>query len=86
MTTIDAVLDQLEAATKAGLALARELAAARRDGDEWMRMPPAKGHCPISRLSRSSLNRQIIAGKVRSKNVRGLKFYAGADVRRLLNE
>jgi hypothetical protein len=86
MTAIDAVLDQLEAATKAGLALARELAAARREGDEWLRMPAAKGRCQISHMSRSSLNRQIIAGKVRAKSVRGLKFYSGADVRRLLNE
>jgi hypothetical protein len=86
MTAIDAVLDQLEAATKAGLALARELAAARRDGDEWMRLPAVDGRCPVSRFSRSKINRLISAGTVRSKSVQGARFYAAADVRRLLSE
>lgn len=84
--TADTVLDQLEAATKAAIALARELAAARGDADEWTRLPAVDGRCPVSRFSRSKINRLISAGKVRAKSVQGARFYAAADVRRLLSE
>jgi len=84
--TADTVLDQLEAATKAAITLARELAAARRDGDEWTRLPAVDGRCPVSGWSRSKINRLIAAGKVRAKSVHGARFYAAADVRALLNE
>jgi hypothetical protein len=87
MTTADAVLDQLEAATRAAIALARELAAARGDGDQWTRLPSNNGgRCPVSRWSRSKINRLIAAGKVRAKSVQGARFYAAADVRQLLTQ
>jgi hypothetical protein len=82
--TADSVLDRLEEATRAAIALARELAAARRDGDEWTRLPAADGRCPVSAFSRSKINRLIAAGSVRAKSVGGARFYAAADVRRLL--
>lgn len=86
MTTADAVLDRLEEATRAAIALARELAAARSDGDEWLRLPAQDARCPVSRFSRSKINRLIAAGKIRSKSVGSARFYAGADLRRLITE
>ena len=82
-----AILDRLEESTRAAIALARELAAARGDGDEWTRLPSNNGgRCHVSRWSRAKLYRLIAAGQVRSKTVAGARFYAAADVRRLLTE
>lgn len=86
MTTAEAVLDQLEAATKAAIALARELAAARRDGDEWLRFPSAGTRCPISGWGRTKIYELTKSGRIRGKQVGSAAFYAGADVRRMLNE
>lgn len=84
--TADLVLDQLEAATKAAIALARELAAARRDGDEWTRFPAAKGRCAISGFGRTKLYTLAKLGRIRSKTVGKAVFYSAADIRRMLSE
>jgi hypothetical protein len=76
--TADTVLDRLEEATRAAIALARQLAAARTgDDDEWLRMPPPRG-------GRSKLYALSKDGRLRTKSVQGARYYAGADVRRLL--
>jgi hypothetical protein len=84
--TADTVLDRLEEATRAAIALARQLAAARTgDDDEWLRMPPPRGgRCPISKWSRTKLYALSKDGHLRTKSVQGARYYAGADVRRLL--
>jgi hypothetical protein len=82
-----AVLDRLEAATAAAIALARQLAAVHSADDEWLRMPAKNsGRCPISRWSRSKLYKLAEAGQVRTKSVAGARFYSAADVRKLLTE
>lgn len=86
MTTAHAVLDQLEAATKAAIALARELAAARGDADEWTRYPAAKGRCTVSGWSRSKIHRLAERGQIRRKQVGTSVFYSAADVRRLISQ
>ena len=81
-----AVLDRLEEATKAAIAVARALAKQAADDDEWLRFPAAAGRCPISGWSRAKIDRLTRAGQVRRKTVGTSAFYAGADVRRLLTE
>lgn len=83
---IDQVLDSLERATTAALALARQLAAARTDGDEWTRFPSGADRCPISGLSRSALYRLCTSKKVRKKSIGGAAYYAGADIRSHLSQ
>jgi predicted DNA-binding transcriptional regulator AlpA len=78
---IDQVLDSLERATTAALALARQLAAARGDDDQWTRFPSASARCPISGLSRSALYRLTTAGTVRRKSIGGSAYYSASDVR-----
>lgn len=84
--TADAIIRDLERATAAAFALARQLAAARADGDEWTRFPSPKGRCPISGFSRSKIDRLTSAGTIRRKSVGTSAFYSGADVRRILQE
>lgn len=84
---IDQVLDSLERATTAALALARQLAAARsQDPDEWTRFPSPSDRCAISGLSRSALYRLCTAGDVRKKTIGGAAYYAGTDVRTHLSK
>lgn len=84
--TTHAVLDALESATKAAIALARELATARADGDEWTRFPASGSRCAVSGWSRAKIDRLTRAGSVRRKTVGNSVFYSAADVRRMLNE
>lgn len=79
-----AILDQLEKATAAAIALTRTLVAGREDGDEWTRLPAPGTRCPISGWSRSKLYHLTTAGKVRRKSVGGTSYYSGADVRRII--
>ncbi len=81
-----AIIEKLEEATKAAFALARSSVVAQGDDDQWTRLPASDGRCPVSRFSRSKVNRLIAAGKVRAKTVQGAKFYAAADMRRLLTD
>ncbi len=91
-TTVEEVLDRLQqaaeaqhAATLATLQLCRtilmEAKARHEDDDDWLRMPPSKQRCPVSRWSRSTLNRHIEAGNVRRKRIGRMTYYSGADVR-----
>jgi len=52
---------------------------------EWLRMPSHPGRCPVSRLSRTTLNRLIAAGSIRSRKLGGARFYSAADVRRTIH-
>jgi DNA-binding transcriptional ArsR family regulator len=79
------VIDQLEAAMKAAMSLARELATARGDADEWARFPSGGSRCAVSGWSRAKIDRLTRAGKVRRKSVGQSVFYSAADVRRMLN-
>lgn len=81
-----AVLDQLERAMIAALALTRALVAAQSPDDQWLRMPPVKGRCQVSQWSRSKIARLIASGQVRGKRVGGSAFYSAADVRALLSQ
>ncbi len=83
---INEVLDALEKASAAAFSLARQLAAARGDDDEWTRLPSPKARCPVSGWSRSTINRHTISGKVRRKSIGASVFYSAADVRQLLRE
>ena len=74
LRSIDARLSRLEAAAGAGPA----------NDDGWTRLPPAKGRCAVSGWSRATIMRRIAAGQVRSKSVQGSRFYASADVLKLI--
>ena len=78
------VIADLEKATAAAFALARQLIAAQQHDDEWTRFPAPTSRCPISGWSRAKIDRLTRAGKVRRKTVQGCAFYAGADVRQAL--
>lgn len=80
------VITALEKASAAGFALARQLAAARRDDDEWTRFPQNGKRCTISGWSRAKIDRLTRCNKVRRKTVGTSAFYSGADVRRMLTE
>lgn len=82
------ILLRLEEATAAAFALARAIMlnaeASRTDDDEWTRIPAPKAKCPVSKWSRSTILRYISEGKIRTKRTRGGRFYALADVRKIL--
>jgi len=84
-TAVLELLDELKRANDAAFALARELAAARGDADEWTRFPSPKSRCPISGFSRSKIVRLAEAGTIRRKSVGSSAFYSGADLRRHLS-
>ena len=97
MTTTDLVLDKLEratieqhAATLATIQLCRTVLTAAKarsaDDDDWLRLPSPTSRCPISHMSRSSLNRRIEEGKVRKKKIDNMTYYSGKDVRTYLND
>ena len=90
MTTEETeVLQALEKATHAAFALLRRKAGHDRDDDDWTRLPrPAntrKGdpgtRCPVSGWSRTTISSN---DRIRKKSVGGSRFYALADVRRIL--
>ena len=81
---INEVLAALEKATAAGFSLAREMAAARGDNDEWTRYPTPKGRCHVSGWSRAKIDRLTKAGKIRRKTVGTSAFYSAADVRKYI--
>lgn len=83
---INEVLDALEKATAAAFSLARQLAAARGDSDEWTRFPAPKGRCHVSGWSRAKIDRLTRAGRVRRKTLGTSAFYSAADVRQLLRD
>lgn len=76
INAIHARLDRME----------RALAAGTADDDGWTRLPAPKARCPVSGWSRSTILRQIDRGAVRSKSVSGCRYYAAADVRRILSQ
>ena len=86
---LDRATDELHAAAKAVLRLARsnERAAAAKsaDPDEWTRLPNGTRRCPVSGWSRSTLIRREKTGSIRFKSVQGSTFYAAADVRRIIS-
>ena len=86
MTQIETVIDDLEKATNAALALCKQLAAARGDADEWHRLPSPAKRCSISGFSRSKIVRLIDSNEIRGKHVGSSRFYAGADVRKLISK
>lgn len=83
---INEVLAALEKATDAAFSLARQLAAARGDDDEWTRFPSPKSRCPVSSWSRQKIDRLTRTGKIRRKTVGSSAFYSAADVRQLLRD
>lgn len=83
---INEVLAALEKASAAGFALARELAKARGDDDEWSRLPSTKSRCKVSGWSRSTILRHIQSNAVRTKTRGTSRFYSLADVRKMLAE
>jgi hypothetical protein len=85
MEHLISVLSDLRRATNAALSLAEQLAAARVDGDEWLRFPRPEDRCPISGFSRSKIDRLARARQIRRKTVGKAAFYSGADMRRLLS-
>lgn len=74
LKSIDARLARLESAAAAGPA----------NDDGWTRLPAAAARCKVSGWSRATILRKIAAGLVRSKSVQGARFYASADVLRLI--
>ncbi len=80
------VIAGLRSATRAALDLLEALGEARADDDEWTRLPAAKGRCPVSNWSRSTILRRVAAGEVRAKARGGSRFYSLADVRKLLDD
>ncbi len=86
---LDAAARELHAAYREASRLARALAAnsaARAaDDDDWLRLPARGGRCPLSGWSRSTVEARAAAGEVRSKRIGGMRYYAGADVRRILS-
>jgi hypothetical protein len=80
------ILAELKRATEAAFRLAESLATAQAAGEEWTRLPSAKGgRCTVSGLSRSSILRHVAAGRVRSKVVGSARYYSAADVRAILS-
>ena len=72
------------AALEAVLVGAAGVAAA--DDDGWHRLPAPGDRCPVSRWSRSTVLRAIERGDVRSKSVQGARYYALADIRKILGK
>lgn len=68
------------------LAVNENRAAVAADDDDWRRIPSHPARCAISGWSRSGLWNHVKAGRVRSRIVKGARFYAGADVRRMISE
>lgn len=73
---IDARLERIE----------RAHAAAFANDDAWTRLPRSPGRCPVSGWSRSTILNYAREGRVRSKLVRGARFYAAADVAAILSQ
>jgi hypothetical protein len=67
------------------LAVGENRAAVSADDDDWRRLRKHPERCPISGWSRSTLCRHAVAGSVRTRTVRGIRYYSGADVRRLIS-
>jgi hypothetical protein len=84
--SLDTVIDDLRRSTNAALELVRQLAAARRDPDEWLRFPAVGARCPISGWSRQKIDRLTRDGRIRRKSVGTSAFYSAADLRVLLNK
>ena len=80
------VIADLRSATSAAFALLERLTQATASGDEWTRLPSAKGRCPVSNWSRSTILRRIEAGEVRDKTRGSSRFYSLADVRKLISD
>jgi len=83
-------VDELYRSTKAILANTRALiangGARAEDDDEWTRMPVKPRRCPISGWSRSTLEAHGNADDIRTKLVKGKRYYAGKDVRAYLQK
>jgi len=81
-------VDELYRATKAILANTRAQivnGGARNAGDdEWTRMPISPRRCHISGWSRSTIEAHGKAGDIRTKLVKGKRYYAGLDIRKYL--
>lgn len=78
------ILNELERAICAAMALTRAMLVSQAPDDQWLRMPSTKGRCPISQWSRSKIYRLTKQGAVRSKHVGTSAFYSASDVRAIL--
>lgn len=66
--------------------LERAMVLGRGDDDQWTRIPSRGGRCPVSNWGRTTISNLIKSGTVRTKIVRGCRFYAAADVRAILDQ
>jgi hypothetical protein len=58
-----------------------ETAIGTRD-DQWFRMPQPKERCPLTHLSRSTLEAWIRRGLIRTRKEGGARFYNATDALR----
>ncbi len=79
---LELATNELHEATKAALALARSQAGALADNDQWTRLPPAGKRCPVSGMSRSSINLKAANGDIRKERRGGMAYYAASDCRK----
>lgn len=81
---------ELHAATLAAIRNARSIDAnaiiSQGDDDAWLRMPVSPSRCPISGISRTTIEKYGREKKVRTKLVDGKRYYSGADVRKYISE
>lgn len=86
---LEGAMGALHEASLAALALARsqlEDARARgADADEWTRLPREGERCPVSGLSRSTINRRINdtdpKKRIRTKTLGSARYYSASDLR-----
>lgn len=82
---LDKALNEIHAASAAVIQFSRrqleDTKARGEDDDDWRRLPTPTQRCPLSRWSRTTLNRRIDAGDVRRKRIGRMTYYSGADVR-----
>jgi hypothetical protein len=85
---VEAAVDEMHAATLAAIRLARSIDAnaisSQGDDDMWLRMPVSPRRCPLSGISRTTIEKNGREGSVRTKLVDGKRYYSGADVRKYI--
>jgi hypothetical protein len=94
LDALERATDALQRTTAAAIALARSQAEDARaklaDDDEWTRLPRVGERCPVSGLSRSTLNRRIFstdpAKRIRTKTHGKARYFSNADLRKQLTD